>query len=214
MPDSSSVMEAASRRLASRSTRRSFLGKLGRGAVLVAGGSTIATLLVGDEAEARVCGQSGVSPLCDTYDCDDGVWGWCWYATGCCAGGGLKKICDCCKARHPNVHGYCPSGTNVLCIVESCGTDPRVQVVPVRGIPSDDVATVSAGASRAARGEGSAPVIWMVDTASSLLACALAPAAAQARVPLLATRPDLLGAATIAELQRLGTTKAVLHGAI
>ena len=75
MPESS-VIEAASRWLASRSTRRSFLGKLGRGAVLVAGGSTLATLLVGDEAEARVCGQSGVSPKCPTYDCEgDGVWG-------------------------------------------------------------------------------------------------------------------------------------------
>ena len=51
-----------------------------------------------------------------------------------CAGGALKKICDCCRANHPNVHGYCPSGTNVLCIVESCGADPRVQVVALRRI--------------------------------------------------------------------------------
>ena len=89
MPELDKLTESAARWLAGRQTRRSFLGRLGRGAMLVAGGSTLATLLLDQEAEARVCGQSGVSPKCDTYDCGD-VWGWCWYASGCCAGGELK----------------------------------------------------------------------------------------------------------------------------
>jgi hypothetical protein len=212
VPESTSLTEHLSRWLASRSTRRSFLGKLGRGAVLVAGGSTIATLLVGDEAEARVCGQSGVSPKCATYDCDDGVWGWCWYATGCCAGGELKKICDCCVANHPNVHGYCPTGTNVYCIVESCGADPRVQVVGLRRILTDDVVVMAAGASRLHNGDGGATEVWMVEAGQAVLASVLTPVAARRGIPVLFARGVGLGAHLIAELQRLGTKKVVLRG--
>ena len=211
MPESSSVMEAASRWLASRSTRRSFLGKIGRGAVLVAGGSTMATLLVGDEAEARVCGQSGVSPKCPTYDCDDGVWGWCWYATGCCSGGELKKICDCCAPVN-NVHGYCPSGTNVLCIVESCGADPRVQVVGVRRIATDDVVVMAAGASRVRHAAGAAPEVWLVEAGQGVLASVLTPVALRRGIPVLLARGGALGPHLVAELQRLGTRKVVLRG--
>ncbi|MEA3075465.1 MAG: hypothetical protein QOF60_373 [Actinomycetota bacterium] len=208
MPD----IEEASRWLARRSTRRSFLGRVGRVAVLVAGGSTIATLLVEDEAHARVCGQSGVSGKCATYDCDGGVWGWCWYATGCCADGELKKICDCCAPVN-NVHGYCPSGTNVLCIVESCGADPRVQVVSLRAIVSDDPVAVSAGASRARFAEGGAPEVWLADAAQPLVASVLAPLAARAKAPLLLASGASLGAPLVAELQRLGTRKVVIQGA-
>ena len=209
--ESVSVLEGVSRWLASRSTRRSFLGKLGRGAVLVAGGSTLATLLVGDEAEARVCGQSGVSPKCPTYDCDDGVWGWCWYATGCCSGGELKKICDCC-APVDNVHGYCPSGTNVLCIVESCGADPRVQVVGLRRLPTDDPVVLAAGASRVRSPANGGAEVWLVDAAQPLLASILTPLAARRGVPLLLARGADLGPHLVAELQRLGTRKVVLRG--
>ena len=214
MPDGMTWTEGAGRWLARRSTRRSFLGKVGRTAVLVAGGSSLATLLVGDEAEARVCGQSGVSPKCSTYDCDDGVWGWCWYATGCCAGGELKKICDCC-APVDNVHGYCPSGTNVLCIVESCGADPRVQVVALRKVPTDDVIALSAGAARSALPEGGAPEAWLVDAGQPLLAAVLATAGARAGgVPVLLVRGGGagLGSPLVAELQRLGTRRVVLQG--
>ena len=212
MPESSAI-EVASRWLASRSTRRSFLGKLGRGAVLVAGGSTLATLLVGDEAEARVCGQSGVSPRCATYDCEgDGVWGWCWYATGCCSGGELKKICDCCLANHPNVHGYCPSGTNVLCIVESCGADPRVQVVGVRQVLTDDVVAMAAGASRVRNAEGAAPEVWLVEAGQGTLAAVLTPMGHRRGIPVLLARGGGLGGHLIAELQRLGARKVVLRG--
>jgi hypothetical protein len=210
VPDAT-LVEGVSRWLAGRSTRRSFLGKLGRGAVLVAGGSTLATLLVGDEAEARVCGQSGVSGKCPTYDCDNGVWGWCWYATGCCADGALKKICDCCAPVN-NVHGYCPSGTNVLCIVESCGTDPRVQVVALRRIPTDEPVAIAAGASRVRNAEGSAQEVWLVESGQTLLASVVAPIAARKGVPMLLAGGDWLGSHLIAELQRLGTRKVVLRG--
>ncbi len=129
-------VERLGRWAAARTTRRSFLHRLGQLAVVVAAGPTLAGLLV-REAQARVCGQSGITPKCDTFDCvgPGDVWGWCWYASdGCCANGGLKKICDCCTLNYPNVHGYCPSGTNVRCIVESCGTDPRVLVVDLTAV--------------------------------------------------------------------------------
>ena len=130
------LTEWLTRWTAARSTRRSFLHRIGQLAVLVAAGPSIAGLLI-REAQARVCGQSGVTPKCDTFDCvgPGDVWGWCWYASdGCCRNDGLKKICDCCTVDYPNVHGYCPSGTNVRCIVESCGNDPRVQTVALQPI--------------------------------------------------------------------------------
>src|SRR3954464_11839327 len=114
-------IESASRYLAARLSRRSFLARMARVAILVAGGPTLAAVLAGT-AEGRGCGQSGVAPKCPTFDCNgDGLsWGYCWYASpGCCSDGGLKKICDCCKVNHPFTHGYCPSGSNVYCIVES-----------------------------------------------------------------------------------------------
>ncbi len=129
-------VESLGRWTARRTSRRSFLHRVGQLAVVVAAGPSIATLLT-RRADARVCGQSGVTPKCDTFDCvgPGDVWGWCWYASdGCCRNGGLKKICDCCTVDYPNVHGYCPSGTNVRCIVESCGTDPRLQTVTLSAV--------------------------------------------------------------------------------
>ncbi len=131
-------VERVGRWTANRVGRRGFIGRMGKVGVMVAGGSTMAALL-SDIADARVCGQSGISPLCPDYDCSETM-GWCWYAVGCCAGGQLKKICDCCAPVN-NVHGYCPSGTNVLCVLESCGTDPRVQLSPVTRVASDDRGT-------------------------------------------------------------------------
>ncbi len=129
-------VETLGRWTARRTSRRSFLHRLGQLAIVVAAGPSIGALFM-RRAEARVCGQSGVTPKCATFDCvgPGDVWGWCWYASdGCCRNGGLKKICDCCTVDYPNVHGYCPSGTNVRCIVESCGTDPRLQTVKLRPV--------------------------------------------------------------------------------
>jgi hypothetical protein len=205
-----SVTESASRWLASRSTRRSFLGRMGRTAVFVASGSTMAMVLGADEAHARVCGQSGVSPKCPTYDCND-VWGWCWYANGCCAGGALKKICDCCAVNWPNVHGYCPSGTNVKCIVESCGTDPRVQVVSLVQLPYDDPVTLSAAATRAARGNGSTEHVYVVAADQPLWAAVVRPLSLLSGSGVLLSG-GRLAASTVSELQRLGVRRATLVG--
>ncbi len=62
------AVERVGRWTAARTTRRSFLHRLGQLAVFVAAGPTIAGLLI-REAQARVCGQSGVTPKCDTFDC-------------------------------------------------------------------------------------------------------------------------------------------------
>ncbi len=201
--------EGTSRWLANRTTRRSFLGRFGRGVMLVASGSAVATLLSEDPAAARVCGQSGVAPLCPTYDCNE-TWGWCWYATGCCANGGLKKICDCC-APVDFVHGYCPSGTNVLCIVESCGNDPRVQTVPTTRLQLDDPVALSAAASRARHAHASQPAAVFAP-ADPLWAAVAAPYAASRRLPLLLVQRDGVASAMIAEVQRLGVRQAVLFG--
>jgi hypothetical protein len=202
--------EHAGRWLAGRTTRRSFLGKVGQTAVLVASGEAVASLLLADPAEARVCGQSGVSPLCPTFDCDD-IWGWCWYATGCCADGGLKKICDCCAVDWPNVHGYCPTGTNVKCIVESCGADPRVQTRELVRVPFDDAAALAAGVSSVRWPKGGAPSVIVAD-ADPVVAAVVAPFALAMERPLLLATADGIASRTAAELQRLGAQRATLVG--
>lgn len=209
-PGFDGLFESASRALASRRTRRSFLGMMGKGAVLVAGGSSLVGL-ISSPAEARVCGQSGVSPKCANYDCVDAVWGWCWYANGCCAGGRLKKICDCCAPVN-NVHGYCPSGTNVKCIVESCGNDPRVQTVPISRIQTDNAAAIAAGLSRARFGRNSNPVVVIANAEDLLSSAIAAPVAAAVGGPLLLTNGANLDTQVIAELQRLGSNDVKLVG--
>lgn len=201
--------ERVGRWAAGRSTRRSFLGRLGRGAVLVAGGPVLVGLLA-DAAEARVCGQSGVSPQCPTFDCD-GVWGWCWYSTGCCADGLLKKICDCCVTNYPNVHGYCPAGTNVKCIVESCGTDPRLQQAGLARLITDTPLVVTTavvryrfpnGVSRVLVGDGDDQLFGSVAAAAGALAGAATLLVARGPLP----------AATLDEVTRLGATTAYIVG--
>ena len=207
------AVELVSRWLAARITRRSFLGRMGRLALMVAAGPSLAMLLA-QRAEARVCGQSGVSPKCQTFDCvgEGHVWGWCWYASpGCCANGGLKKICDCCVYDWPNVHGYCPSGTNVKCIVESCWADPRVQAVTLDQIAHDDPTEVARALSMRRYAAGSQPVVRLVST-DALWSAPIAPLAAVEGVPLLLSDHDSLAPAAIAEIQRLGASTVRLIG--
>lgn len=190
-------VELLSRWLAVRTSRRSFLGRLARVAVLVATGPTLATLLA-RQAEARVCGQTGITPKCPTFDCNfpDSVWGWCWYASpGCCANGGLKKVCDCCTTNWPNVHGYCPSGTNVRCIVESCHSDPRVMTITLDPIAGDDASTVAAELC-----EAEATTAWLCDD-DPLTAAVVAPLAAIDGGALLLTDGDRLHPAAIRAIQ-------------
>lgn len=137
------AVEGLGRWTAARSSRRSFLGRLGRAGVLLAAGPSSALILAGEaQAAARVCGQTGTAPRCPTFDCG-ATWGWCWYATGCCADGALKKICDCCAPNTPHAVGYCPPGTRVHCIVESCGADPRLQIRQLTQIPAEHAAVVA-----------------------------------------------------------------------
>ena len=209
------LTERLSRRSAARSTRRTFLARAGQAAVLVAGGPALATLLV-ERAEARVCGQSGVAPKCPTFDCTyaDSVWGWCWYASpGCCAGGGLKKICDCCTLHWPFVHGYCPSGYNVRCIVESCLTDPRVMDKHIERALGMTAPAVALARSRT-RAPGSGGTIVLGDADDARLAAVAGPIAAHHEAPLLLTGRSHLASSIIVEAQRLGATHAIAVGAV
>ncbi len=211
--DLDSVVERVSRWTASRTTRRSFLHRFGQFAVMVAAGPTIAGLLL-RRAEARVCGQSGVTPKCATFDCNgpDDVWGWCWYANdGCCRNDGLKKICDCCTVDYPNVHGYCPSGTNVRCIVESCGTDPRVLSVSLTPL------TWAAGGYTAAAVEvahRSASRVVLAPESDRWAQYVAAPLAGTLGVPLLTIGSAGPLPGDLALLARLGVSKVLAVGAV
>lgn len=194
------MVEGAGRWTASRLTRRSLFGRFGKTAMLVVGGSQVAGMLV-DPAHARVCGQSGVSPKCPTYDCND-TWGWCWYAKGCCAGGALKKICDCCATNWPNVHGYCPGGTNVKCIVESCGTDPRLQTVALSRLRQDDPGALAATLRQMQYPNGSGVVV--LADAEAVLATGVAMCVGSAAgAPVLTVPRSGLTPDVLAEIRRL-----------
>jgi hypothetical protein len=202
------VTEATSRWLAKRTSRRSFLGNVGKVAVVTAGGSAVAGLFA-QQAQARVCGQTGVSPKCPTYDCvQPGFFGYCWYASpGCCANGGLKKICDCCLTGWPNVQGYCPDGASVYCVVESCLEDPRVQTVTLDRWGGDN--PVTASVARSAVRPGSPTVV--IGSAAHPLAAALAtPVASELGVPVLFCPTDRIPAEVVAEIARLGAKRFVL----
>ena len=200
------VTERASRWLAARTTRRSFLATSAKVAIVTATGASLVQIL-DDRAEARVCGQSGVSPKCPTYDCvgPNVQWGWCWYASpGCCANGGLKKICDCCGANYPNVHGYCPEGSNVYCVVESCLEDPRVQKVALERFVGTGMADLSL-ARLVQRPNGSATSV-VIASAEVLAAAIAVPVAAELGVPLLLVDGNGPSTAALAELRRVGAT--------
>ncbi|MEM7274020.1 MAG: hypothetical protein AAF547_13130 [Actinomycetota bacterium] len=208
------AVERLGRWTAARTTRRSFLNRLGQLAIMVAAGPTIAGLLIRD-AEARVCGQSGVTPKCDTFDCvgPGDIWGWCWYASdGCCRNDGLKKICDCCTVDYPNVHGYCPSGTNVRCIVESCGTDPRVLNVTLTPV------TWHGGTgyhhSAAAIGHDRATKAVLASDDDRWLQYVAAPLAGTLGIPLLGISANGPSTDDLALLASLGVTEALVVGPI
>ena len=205
--------ESAARWLASRTSRRSFLGSTGKAALVMAGGSGLAQVFA-SQAEARQCGQSGISPRCPTFDCvgPDVVWGWCWYASpGCCSNGGLKKICDCCKTNHPNVQGYCPDGSAVYCMVESCLEDPRLQMVPVERYLGGDAVDVSLARS-IQRKAGSAATLVVANGLDVFASSIAAPVAGILGVPLLLSDPSGLRQGVHDEIARLGAKRLILIG--
>lgn len=209
------VTERASRWLAARTSRRTFLSTSAKVAIVGAGGLALSQVF-SSRADARVCGQSGTSPKCPTYDCvgPDVAWGWCWYASpGCCANGGLKKICDCCGRGYPNVHGYCPEGSNVYCVVESCLEDPRVQKVTLERFVGASAVEISL-ARLAQRPAGSAANVVVANGLDVLTAAVAAPIAAEFGAPLVLVEPDMLRSAVAAELRRVGTTSIAVVGAL
>lgn len=208
------AVEYLGRWAAARTTRRSFLHRLGQLAVFVAAGPTIATLLI-REAQARVCGQSGVTPKCDTFDCTGpgDVWGWCWYASdGCCRNDGLKKICDCCTVDYPNVHGYCPSGTNVRCIVESCGNDPRVLSVALTRIAWSGGTGYHHAAIAAGHGLGHRVVV--ADETNRWTQMIAAPLAGALGIPLLGIAAGGPSQDDLALLTSLGVSEVSVVGSV
>ena len=211
-------VERLGRWTAARTTRRSFLNRLGQVAVFVAAGPAITGLIV-RAAQARVCGQSGVTPKCDTFDCNGAydVWGWCWYASdGCCRNDGLKKICDCCTVDYPNVHGYCPSGTNVRCIVESCGNDPRVLQVALTPVTWTGATGYHHGAIGAAmaRGESTAKRAVIADDGNRWTQYIAAPLAGALGVPLLGIGSAGPSAEDLALLKALAVEEVVVVGPV
>ena len=59
------TIERAQRALAQRTSRRGFLGRVGRGVVALAGGSLVATALAPDRAEAHhICGHTFTTGSC------------------------------------------------------------------------------------------------------------------------------------------------------
>ncbi len=214
------VGESLTRWTAARTTRRSFIHRLGQLAVFVAAGPTIAGLLM-RKAEARVCGQTGVTPKCATFDCTEpnDVWGWCWYASdGCCRNNGLKKICDCCAVAYPNVHGYCPAGTNVRCVVESCGNDPRLLTVVLTGLNWEPGIGYAGTAAVAAEPRSTRVVVTQADQVwATAIAAPLAGALGSPVLPFVAGGASVTTDPNTASLQaiaRLGADTAMVVGPV
>lgn len=122
--------ERASRRLASRHSRRSFLGGLGGAGLAVVGTSVWGTA----EAQANACGCGGSAATCNDYwgnnscppwTCECGFWDLCGGTTSPCGGSTpIKRWRDCCdgQCNDYRCYGGAPSCCNNKIYSGGCGT--------------------------------------------------------------------------------------------
>lgn len=123
--------------LAGRVSRRSFMGRLGRGAIAATLGGAGATLLLNQRAEAHTCpcsncGNSigcgtltGVQGSCPSDTCQCGCW--CINVSSDKCASGIREWCDCCGGCAEGSGGCrCVNGIPTCCYhkewPEGCGS--------------------------------------------------------------------------------------------
>jgi hypothetical protein len=94
------VVEAGTRRVANRVSRRAFLGRLGGALVAVGTGGSVFWSASPAQADSCGCTHSGHSTSCVINGCPSGSWNCgAWYVctSNCVGGERMKKYLDCCK---------------------------------------------------------------------------------------------------------------------
>ncbi|MEM7325166.1 MAG: hypothetical protein AAF531_18900, partial [Actinomycetota bacterium] len=109
-------------------------------------------------------------------------------------------------------HGYCPSGTNVRCIVESCGTDPRVLNVALT--PLEWAGATGYHHAAVQLGHASATKAVVADDSDRWMQYIAAPLAGTLGIPLLGIGPNGASAEDIALLNSLGVTEVIAVGPV
>lgn len=109
------LSERASRRLAMRISRRSFLGRLGRGVIVAAVGSAAGPFLISESAYAhtnpcsKTCSVS-CKVLTGSNSCPSGTSNcgcWCITSTACT---NYREWCDCCGDNYCSGRRQCVNG--------------------------------------------------------------------------------------------------------
>lgn len=122
------VSEKLGRGLASRLTRRSLIGDVGKGTVALAAGAVVGGSAVGaEDAEATHCGGCG-SCSTNSVRCEHTNWGKnscpdgsCWCGHWCCNGpcNGVTRWIDCCRGCGSG-NGTCTHGNGTTCMKKCC----------------------------------------------------------------------------------------------
>lgn len=113
-------IERRARGVAATQSRRSFLGRIGKTAMVLAGVGVVEGLAPPQAFAHHICGHTGTTSSCSTTtQCPSGTYtGGSWYGCGCCSQDRARKITDCCKSGLSG--GYCKSGYGVYCIIYEC----------------------------------------------------------------------------------------------
>jgi hypothetical protein len=124
----------------------------------------------------------------------------------------MKKICDCCLLNYPNVHGYCPTATNVYCIVESCGTDPRLQTAAITTLngTNNDWLYSEIGAIRYPNG---CTVAILTDASDELVQAVAIPVAELSQSPIVLCSPFGAAQSVLDRIAATGATTVRIIGA-